>query len=122
MVDGIPWTPTLLRHQAALRRLLQRVHEFRRAQRAACVRALTNRRDISHSVSPAARYSRQVSMDQRLFHISVAKPVSGSREPQCAAALDHRHDSALATSPARTGFNSAYRKATHKWELSSGQE
>ena len=76
----------------------------------------------SASVSLAARYSRQLPADQRLLHRSVSRPESGSPEPQCAAALDHRHDSALATSLARTGFNSAYRKAIHKCGASSGQE
>ena len=69
---------------------------------------------ISASLSPAVRYSRQVPTDQRLFHISISNQLSGVLEPPCAAALDHGHDSALLTNPARTGFNSAYRKATHK--------
>ena len=41
---------------------------------------------------------------------------------QWATALDHPQPSALSTMPARTGFSSVYRNASHRCGSSRGQE
>src|SRR5712671_6135991 len=90
------------------------------ARRVECSRLATNSSDpsglpvcvycrtvaTSLADSPAARCFLHSATVQRFRQRSISSRASGGPLPQCAAALDHRHDAAVDTIPARTGFNS----------------